>query len=189
MLKKTLRAVYTTKRNSLTQAQLIAESISIANKALTLPIWDYNYYHLFLSIIEKKEIDTSVILSILQGKDKHVVVPKVINSSNLQHFLLTDNTKFTLSSWGVPEPVDGIPISSDKIDVVFVPLLAFDTQGYRVGYGKGFYDTFLSQCRKNVIKVGISFFDVEEKITDIHNADIKLDYCVTPNTVYSFGDS
>jgi 5-formyltetrahydrofolate cyclo-ligase len=189
MLKKVLRTKYILRRNSLTQAQGTDQSISIANKLLTLPVWQFNYYHIFLPIIEKKEIDTSAILSILQGKDKHVLVPKVIGSNNLQHFLLTDNTKFTLSTWGVPEPLDGIPIPPDKIDVVFVPLLAFDKKGYRVGYGKGFYDTFLSQCRKNVIKVGLSFFEAEETITDVHNADVKLDYCVTPNTVYSFGDS
>jgi 5-formyltetrahydrofolate cyclo-ligase len=189
MLKKVLRTIYTLRRNSLTQAQGVAESISIANKLLTLPIWQFDYYHIFLPIIEKKEIDTSVILSILQGKDKHVLVPKVIGSNSLQHYLLTDNTKFTLSSWGVPEPMDGISISPDKIDVVFVPLLAFDKQGYRVGYGKGFYDTFLSQCNENVIKIGLSFFEAEEKITDVHNADIQLNYCVTPNTLYTFDAS
>jgi 5-formyltetrahydrofolate cyclo-ligase len=189
MLKKVLRTTYILRRNSLSQSQGIDQSISIANRLLTIPVWKLDYYHIFLPIKDKKEIDTSAILSILQGKDKHVLVPKVIDSNNLQHFLLTDNTKFKLSTWSVPEPLDGIPISTDKIDVVFVPLLAFDKKGHRVGYGKGFYDTFLSQCRKDVIKIGLSFFEAEETITDVHNADVKLDYCVTPNTVYSFEDS
>ncbi|WP_027076791.1 5-formyltetrahydrofolate cyclo-ligase [Maribacter antarcticus] len=186
MLKKVLRTTYILRRNSLSQSQGIDQSISIANRLLTLPVWKLDYYHIFLPIIEKKEIDTSVILSILQGKDKHILIPKVLGQNNLQHFLLTDNTKFVVSSWGVPEPLDGISISVDKIDVVFVPLLAFDKKGHRVGYGKGFYDTFLSQCRKNVIKIGLSFFEAEETITDVRNADVRLDYCVTPNTIYSF---
>ncbi|MFD0799083.1 5-formyltetrahydrofolate cyclo-ligase [Maribacter chungangensis] len=189
MLKKTLRTKYTLQRDSLTAAKRNSDSISIANQLLSLPIWQFDYYHLFLSITKKKEINTSAILSILQGKDKHVVVPKVIGTEDLQHFLLTDSTKFTLSSWDVPEPLNGITISPTKLDVVFVPLLAFDTNGNRVGYGKGFYDGFLSQCRNDVIKVGLSFFEAEEKITDVHDADVKLDYCVTPNTVYSFGVS
>lgn len=189
MLKKILRSTYTTKRKLHSQANLNSRTISIANNLLGLPIWQFDYYHLFLPIVEKNEIDTTVILSILQGKDKNVIVPKVIDSTNLLHYLLTDSTKFEISAWGVPEPVDGIPISPEKLDLVFVPLLAFDKRGNRVGYGKGYYDTFLSQCRKDVVKVGLSFFEAEEKITDIHNADVKLDYCVTPNRVYSFGDS
>jgi 5-formyltetrahydrofolate cyclo-ligase len=189
MLKKVLRSTYLTKRNSLTTAKLSSDSISIANRLLALPIWHFDYYHLFLPITNKKEIDTSSILSILQGKDKHVIVPKVIDSDHLNHFLLTDSTKFKLSTWGVPEPLDGIPVSPQKLDVVFVPLLAFDRYGNRVGYGKGFYDKFLSECRKDVIKVGISFFEAENKITDVHKADIKLSYCVTPDHVYSFDAS
>ncbi len=189
MLKKLLRSSYITKRSSLSKAKLTSDSISIANKLLELPIWHFDYYHLFLSITDKKEVDSSPILSILQGKDKHIVIPKVIDSNNLNHFLLTDSTTFIFSKWGVPEPLDGIPISPKKLDVVFVPLLAFDRDGNRVGYGKGFYDGFLSQCRKDVIKVGVSFFEAENKITDVHDADIKLDYCVTPNQVYSFNAS
>ncbi len=189
MLKTILRSAYLTKRNALSTARLSSDSITIANRLLLLPIWNFDYYHLFLSITNKKEIDTSSILSILQGKDKHVIVPKVVDSDNLKHFLLTDSTKFTLSKWGVPEPLDGIPISPKKLDVVFVPLLAFDNDGNRVGYGKGFYDGFLSHCRKDVIKVGVSCFEAENKITDVHNADVKLDYCVTPNHIYSFDAS
>lgn len=189
MLKKSLRETYSTKRSSLTTERLTSDSISIANKLLELPIWHFDYYHLFLSITTKKEVDTSSIISILQGKDKHVIVPKVIDSHTLNHFLLTDNTKCILSKWDVPEPLDGISISPKKLDVVFVPLLAFDVYGNRVGYGKGFYDGFLSQCRRDAIKVGVSLFEAENKITDVHYTDVKLNYCVTPNQVYSFDAS
>ncbi len=186
MLKKALRNKYKTLRDSLTPAQLSSESISIANTLLQLSIWQFDYYHLFLPITNKKEIDTSVVLSILQGKDKHVLVPKVIGKNSLENYLLTDNTLFKTSKWGIPEPVDGIVISSKKIDVAFIPLLAFDKKGNRVGYGKGFYDSFLYECRKDVLKIGLSFFNAEEEITDVRAGDIKLDYCITPNRVYSF---
>lgn len=189
MLKEDLRIKYSELRNSLTSAYLTSESIAIANMLLKLPIWQFEYYHLFLPITNKKEIDTTVILSILQGKDKHVLVPKVIGPNSLEHYLLTDNTKFKQSAWGVPEPLDGITVLPQKIDVVFVPLMAFDKEGYRVGYGKGFYDSFLSECRKEVLKIGLSFFGPEEQITNIHSADVPLDYCVTPNEIYSFGKS
>ncbi|MFT7351177.1 MAG: 5-formyltetrahydrofolate cyclo-ligase [Flavobacterium sp.] len=90
----------------------------------------------------------------------------------------------------MPEPINNenelIEINSTKIDVVFVPLLAFDLQGNRVGYGKGFYDKFLANCKPTTIKIGISFFEAEEKISDVFAKDVKLDYCITPEKVYSF---
>jgi 5-formyltetrahydrofolate cyclo-ligase len=99
---------------------------------------------------------------------------------------LTDNTKFQKSEYNIYEPVDGLEVPTSKIDVVFVPLLAYDTKGNRVGYGKGFYDNFLSKCKEDVVKIGLSFFEPEEAIDDVFETDIRLDYCVTPMTLYSF---
>lgn len=186
MLKKELRIKNLSFRNSITAEHLSEQSLQLANTLLTLPIWDYSYYHLFLPITEKKEVDTSFILSILQGKDKNIVLPKMADDQNLTHFLLTDNTIIKLNKWGVPEPIDGLEVPTKKIEVVFLPLLAFDIKGNRVGYGKGFYDIFLKQCSPNTIKIGLSLFEAEEKIDDIAPNDVPLDYCVTPNKVYSF---
>ena len=186
MLKKELRLKFSDLRKELSPQSLLNSSLTIANKILELPIWGGEFYHIFLSITEKKEIDTSFILSVLHGKDKNIVLPKVSSKTELTNYLLTDTTKLEVSKWGVPEPVDGIEIPEEKIDVVFVPLLAFDKIGNRVGYGAGFYDNFLSKCKTNVIKVGLSLFEAEELISDIHENDVPLDYCVTPNTTYSF---
>ena len=73
-----------------------------------------------------------------------------------------------------------------KIDVVFVPLLAFDKNGHRIGYGKGYYDKFLSSCKPDIIKIGLSFYEAEEAFQDVYPSDIPLDYCVTPKKVYRF---
>lgn len=186
MFKKDLRFQYTTLRKEISEQALLNFSLSIANRLLSLSIWNFNYYHIFLPIAAKNEVDTSFILSILQGKDKNVVLPKIKDNTYLDHILLTDNTKLAVNAWGVPEPVDGVEVSVSKIDVVFVPLLAFDKNGNRVGYGKGFYDTFLKACKKEVIKVGLSLFAAENEITDVNENDIPLDYCVTPEKVYSF---
>ena len=77
-----------------------------------------------------------------------------------------------------------MPIS--KIEVVFIPLLTFDKTGQRVGYGKGFYDQFLAQCKPSTLKVGLSFFEPEIYIEDLLPTDIPLDYCITPNQTYHF---
>lgn len=186
MIKKELRAKYVLLRDKLSKEDAEDKSIEIANHLLKLPIWDYNYYHIFLSIEEKKEIDTSPILAILQGKDKNVILPKMNADNTLTNYLLTDSTVIKKNSYNVPEPVDGIAILPNKIDVVFVPLLAFDKKGNRIGYGKGYYDAFLSECKPNVLKIGLSFFDAEDVITDVYKDDIPLDYCVTPLQIYQF---
>ncbi len=186
MLKKVLRSDYSKLRTKLSSSSIEKNSIAIANNLLDLSIWDKSYYHLYLSIVEKKEVDTTFILSILQGKDKNVVLPKMLDHQTLQHYLLTDDTLLKKNSWNVPEPVSGIEVPTTMIDVVFIPLLAFDLKGNRIGYGKGFYDRFLSTCRSDTVKVGLSFFEAVDRITDISTHDITLDYCVTPFKTYAF---
>lgn len=189
MIKSELRHLYKKRRQQLSTERIDEQSLAIANQLLQLDIWDHSFYHIFLSITEHKEVDTDYILNILSGKDKNIIISKSdFNTLRMTHFLLTDNTVIKKNEWNIPEPVDGIEIASNKIDVVFVPLLAFDKQGNRVGYGKGFYDTFLSECKPKTIKVGLSFFEAEENIDDVFETDIKLDYCITPKTVYTFSD-
>ncbi|GAB3709156.1 5-formyltetrahydrofolate cyclo-ligase [Flavobacterium koreense] len=187
MHKKELRKKYKELRQDLTPEAIEDKSLAIANRLLQLDVWDKTYYHLFLSIEEQKEIDTEFILQILAGKDKEIVVSKSdFATLGMTHYLLTDNTKFKKNEYNIPEPVDGLEVPVTKIDVVFVPLLAFDVKGNRVGYGKGFYDKFLSECKPETIKIGLSFFEAEEFIEDISENDIQLDFCVTPNKLYFF---
>lgn len=186
MFKKELRLNYTLLRKDISEEQLEVASLAIAQNLLNLPIWDFLYFHLFLQIPEKKEIDTSYILTILQAKDKNVIVPKISGTSTLLNYLLTDNTLLKKNRWNIPEPLDGITVPANKIEVVFVPLLAFDLKGNRVGYGKGFYDNFLKECTSDVVKIGLSLFEAVEEITDLNPRDVPLDYCVTPKKVYTF---
>lgn len=187
MDKNELRIHYKKKRATLTQEFIEDASIAIANQLLKLDIWQKTYYHIFLSIESQKEVDTSFILSILQGKDKEIIISKSnFKDGTLTNFLLTDNTTIKINKYGIPEPEDGIEVPNKKIEVVFIPLLAFDKNGNRVGYGKGFYDQFLSSCNKDVIKIGLSFFPPEENTINTRKEDVALDYCITPETVYEF---
>ena len=100
--------------------------------------------------------------------------------------MLTYSTTIKSIDWGILEPIDGIPIENSKIEVVFIPLLCFDKQGHRVGYGAGYYDNFLGDCNPETVKIGLSLFEVEKDIDDIYKGDIPLNYCVTPQEVYRF---
>ena len=187
MYKAKLREKYKLLRATLSKEEIQNRSIAIANQLLVLPIWTFSFYHVFLAIKEKNEIDTEPILSILSGKDKNIVLSKIIFDTNtLKHFLLTDSTIIKKNHWDIPEPIDGIEIQPEKLDVIFIPLLAFDQYGNRVGYGKGFYDRFLKQCHPETLKIGLSFFDAESKIEDVNELDIRLNFCVTPNKIYTF---
>lgn len=187
MLKTELRHKYKELRRQLSETELEENSLAIANAALALPIWEKTYFHLFLPIQSQKEVDTEFLLHLLAGKDKEVVLSKSdFETRKMTHYLLTDNTKIKTNSYNIPEPVDGLEVPVSKIDVVFVPLLAFDQQGHRVGYGKGFYDQFLSECRPETVKIGLSFFEAEEGIDGVLDSDVKLDYCVTPERIYEF---
>ena len=115
-----------------------------------------------------------------------MVVPKSnVVTFEMKHYLLTDATAIKPNILNIPEPLDGTTIEASKIQLVFVPLLAFDKKGQRVGYGKGLYDRFLKGCPK-ALKIGLSFFGPIKEITDIKSSDIALDYCITPNQIYQF---
>lgn len=187
MQKKDLRLKYKNLRQTLSLDEIEDKSLAIANKLLGVDIWDKIYYHIFLTMEEQREVHTDFILSILSGKDKDIIVSRSdFGDMRMVHYLLTDNTRLVKNQYGIPEPADGIEVPSQKIDVVFVPLLAFDQKGQRVGYGKGFYDRFLNECRQDVITVGLSFFEAEEEPIETNATDVPLDYCVTPLKVYSF---
>lgn len=189
MTKKEARNKFKEKRQALSHAFVQQMSLCIANKSLeVLNIWEYATYHVFLSIQERKEVNTEYLLHILQGKDKNIVVAKSnFKDCGMQHFLLTEQTKLQKNTLGIPEPTNGIPVQEEELDVVFVPLLGVDKNGHRIGYGKGFYDRFLAACKPKVIKVGLGFFPpLQEDLKDIHVNDIPLDILITPQKIYCF---
>ncbi|MEE2802776.1 MAG: 5-formyltetrahydrofolate cyclo-ligase [Bacteroidota bacterium] len=185
MNKAQLRKLYKKKRLSLSKDEVQHKSVQIANNLLQLDIWHYDYYHLFLPIKKWNEVDTRPIMNILMSKDKNIVISHSdFDSIQMINILLEEQTVIKENNYGIPEPINGERISDHLMDVVFVPLLITDEKGYRVGYGKGFYDRFLANCRPNVLKIGISFFEPINEIEDVHEMDVTLDMVVTPEKIY-----
>jgi 5-formyltetrahydrofolate cyclo-ligase len=94
------------------------------------------------------------------------------------------NTTFKENIYHIPEPVDGKIINPLLLDIAFVPLVAFDASGYRVGYGKGYFDRFLHRCKPGIIKIGFSFFEASAAIDDINEFDVAN--FNTPQRIYEF---
>lgn len=150
---------------------------------------DIKVLHSFLPILKHNEINVWPIITEIQTSYPHITL--VISKSNfssleMESFVLKADTILAESPFGIPEPEAATLMNNNLIDMILVPLLVFDETGHRVGYGKGFYDRFLSKCSKEAVKVGLSLEEPVQKITDTHDGDVVLDHCITPERVYSF---
>jgi len=184
--KKTfLRSQYKNKRLSLTKQEVDYLSQRVSKQLEKLDIWKLQNYHIFISIEKNNELDTSLIINKLKSEQKRIIVPKISNNE-LFHVEINEKTEFSINEYGIIEPNNGNYFKIENLDIVFIPLLVFDLQGHRVGYGKGYYDRFLKLTNSNTLKIGLSLFDPIYQIEDINNNDIKLDYCITPTNVHKF---
>jgi 5-formyltetrahydrofolate cyclo-ligase len=181
------REKYKNLRKHLTESEILYMSVDIANNLLKFNIWELKTFHLFMTKDENKEVDTKPIFDILISKGKEIIIPKInINRNNLDSYIFDEKTVFSLDNLRIPEPVNGI-LFNGKIDVVILPLLAYDLDGNRIGYGKGFYDKFIRNLKSEPLKIGISYFSPEKSL-EFNNHDISLDYCITPNKIFSFSE-
>ena len=187
MTKAEIRLKYRHLRSLLTEDDIRLNSIAIADNFANLDIWDKTYFHVFLPITNFKEVDTSYIIDLLRENKKEIIASKSnFDTMEMTHFLTDDKTTFLVNKYNITEPENAESINIEKIEVVLVPLLAFDKNGHRVGYGKGFYDRFMLQCNSECIFIGLSFFDAEELIENIAPNDCKLNYCMLPAEIISF---
>lgn len=181
MNKQHLRATYKQKRENLSSAEKNFLQENIYQQIYNLDISDVKIIHIFLSLEKFNEINTSPIINYFRTKNIKIVVPKTnFKNNSLIHFYLEEDTELAINHYGIPEPKNAIQVSENDIDLVFVPLLISDKNHHRIGYGKGFYDRFLSNCRPNCKKIGLNFFKPIAEIEDINEFDIPLDLVLYP---------
>lgn len=190
MNKSILRKIYLDKRKSLSLEEGAEKSGLIAARFFSrFDLSVVRFLHCFVPIEKFREIGTHLIFERIWREFPRVttLAPRVnFSSGEMESFVFKPGTPLAENVWQIREPAGGEIIEAEKIDLVLIPLLCFDRLGYRVGYGKGFYDVFLRKCRNDCLKIGLSFFEPVEKIIDPYAFDVKLDLCVTPETVYEF---
>ncbi len=190
MTKADLRKIYLAKQKQLSPEQRAKKSLAITEQFFQrFDLANINFLHCFLPIEKFNEIDTSFIFEQLWQSFPQVttVVPRVdAKTLEMNSLLYKRETKLTENLWNIREPLHDKFVETAKIDVVLVPLLCFDAEGFRVGYGKGFYDRFLKNCRADCLKIGLSYFAPVVKIMDTNEFDVTPDYCVTPKKIYDF---
>jgi 5-formyltetrahydrofolate cyclo-ligase len=189
MTKQELRKIYLEKRQSLSEAEYGQLNFQLyQNFFSAIDLSFIKVLHIFLPIVSKHEPDTWLIIDRIRREFPHlrISIPKVNNQQGeLEHFYFEGLHQLTTNAWGIQEPKQGVPTETEKIDVVLVPLLVFDNEGYRIGYGKGYYDKFLSQLKPGTKKVGISLFPAVESLP-VDDWDVKMNSCVTPTGVFDF---
>ncbi len=197
MTKHDLRKQFKERRRALTALEVAEQSEAIAQRFFDFfDVAQMHVLHSYLPIESQHEVNTFYILNIIQNyfPDIQIIVPRVVpNTSDLEHYVWKPETELTQNQWNIPEPNSVISYhlsatdeTTQHIQLVIVPLLAYDIIGNRIGYGKGYYDRFLAQCSLSVIKVGLSFFEPVTRIEDLNPYDIRLDYCITPTKIWAF---
>ncbi len=189
MTKAELRKAYLTKRNLLSTAECLAFSHRLCENFFAhMDLSFVRVLHVYLPIEKNHEPDTRLIIDRIRREFPHIqlAVPRITKNGELENFFFEGFHQLKTNSWGIPEPQEGKLVTSTEVDLVIVPLLTVDRRGNRVGYGKGFYDKFLSQCKPSCRRVGLSFFKPVEEIEDLHAYDIPLTHLVTIEDVIVF---
>jgi 5-formyltetrahydrofolate cyclo-ligase len=191
MLKAAIRQEFIDKRKALSDdlyfelGQRISDQFFFHFHSKLLEI---KMIHIFLPIEKNKEPNTNFILKILfqRFRKLKVIVPKTdFLTKELSHYQIDEGDILQENKYGILEPNIGSPINESELDLIIIPLLAYDQKGNRIGYGGGFYDRFLGKTRPDCLKIGLSFFDPTEYIKP-ESTDIKLDFCVCPHKIWAF---
>ena len=188
MTKKELRNLYREKRNTISSKEKLKLDDLLLIQFQHLYFEDIHVLFTYWPKADTQEPNTHLFSGYLRHTIPalQIAYPVTDLSNHSMHaVLINEETIYHTNTYGLTEPKDGEIITPENIDLIFVPLLVCDMNGHRVGYGKGFYDRYLTQCRGDSIKVGFAYFDPVEKI-DNDVFDVPLNYCVTPGKIYEF---
>ena len=189
MLKRSIRQSYLKKRAAFTPEQRQEFNVLMVEQFFQLPVPSVQYLFSYYALLEKAEFDVEPCANRLREMNANIVVswPRIDAKHHTMEALpLSESVFFSKNKYNILEPLSGEPVAPESHDMIFVPLIAFDKKGYRVGYGKGYYDRYLTRCRPDCVKVGFSFFEPVEAISDIGEFDVPLSVCITPSRIYEF---
>lgn len=190
--KAALRLVMIARRQSLLEESRDSKSKAIAHHVLTLnEIINARHINLYLSISTIAEVSTTAIVDGLAAMDKPLSVPVIQNGELLSAAFRKGDT-VREAQFGQPEPEELSIVDESNLDVMLIPLLAFDERGYRIGYGKGFYDRFLQRLSRQEItpcRIGLSFLQQKVDAVPVDSLDEPLDVIVHEHGIIRFNSN
>lgn len=187
--KQALRKIYLANRKTIDRHEQLRLLAAMYDFIAEVPALPARLGMSYRAIAQNHEVPTDIFEEYLleNWKASQFCYPKVeFGTNNMEAYLNDRHLEWEDAAFKLTQPATGTIADPTTIDVVLVPLLAFDEQGYRLGYGKGFYDRFLTRCRPDTIKIGLSWFPPENRLPEIDVFDIPLNYCVTPQQLYVF---
>jgi len=190
MTKAEVRKQYLQKRAGLAEAEYLQLNYRLCEQFFAhIDVSFLKVIHTFIPMEKNREPNTWLIIDRIRREYPHIrlSVPRVNNqTADMESFYFEGLHQLKMNTWGIQEPKQGVPTEPEEIDLVLVPLLAFDNTGQRVGYGKGFYDKFLPRCKPTCQRLGISLFPPIDKIDDIRAEDEPLTAAITPDEILHF---
>jgi len=174
------------------RAQLSPKELQvISEKVMAILVENFDFgaklTNIFLPIEKFHEINLFPLIDLITTKGGKICLnTSDFTAQKLSTHLYENKDQIKISPFGIPEPTYGVEVDVSQIDIIIVPLLAFNDKGYRVGYGKGFYDNYLRRCSKKCVFIGVNHFNEMHEIEDIRAQDIPLHFMVTPEKIYTF---
>lgn len=184
--KSDIRKIALEQRKALTEEDVHIKSLLISEQYLRrFTNASFKNIHIFLPMTKTNEVNTFYLIEKLKTLNPacNIIVPKVMPNTNDMLSILFKDEAILENKWGIPEPLNNDIIDPKLIDVIIMPLLAYDLKGNRVGYGKGFYDKFLNLCKNDIIKIGFSFDKPINTISNIEAHDQTLNHIITPEGI------
>jgi 5-formyltetrahydrofolate cyclo-ligase len=189
MLKKEARKTYDKKRRELSYSDRLRWDDLILINFQTVELPQLSAVFSFYPMEERNEVNAFIITDYLHFRNPmlQICYPKMeIDEPNMEAIACHADTIFEANPINILEPLENKVIAAEDLDLVLVPMLVCDLNGNRVGFGKGYYDRYLSRCRPECLKVGLSYFEPVDSIDDANEFDVPLDLCITPEKVYVF---
>ena len=190
MKKAEIRKTFLEKQKSLASEERRRRSERVVR--LLFDNFDFSavkFLNCFITLEKNNELDTFEIFGRIWREFPEITTtaPRINREQDvLETLVAAQTTKYAENNWGILEPAGDDLIEPEKLDVVLTPMLAFDTRGFRCGYGKGYYDKFLRKCRADCRKIGLSLFPPVDEIENVADWDVRLDACVTPDKIWRF---
>ncbi|ACF43621.1 5-formyltetrahydrofolate cyclo-ligase [Pelodictyon phaeoclathratiforme] len=186
--KAALRVEMIARRRLLPEKSRNAKSMAITDYVVSMQeVVNARHIHLYLSIPVLAEVCTTVIVDRLAAMEKELSVP-VVRNGELVSALFRKGDTLLPTQFGA-EPRGVSLVDESDLDVVLMPLVAFDKRGYRIGYGKGFYDRFLQRLLQQNIspcRIGLSFMLQQVDVVPANSWDEPLDGVVHEEGIIRF---
>ena len=187
-LKNQLRQKARQQRQALTMEQRLKYDIELAKQFLKFTA-EKTFHRTALYIQQDGELGTEHLIEKLLAMGSQLYLPKLFeDGSNQLHFVRYDqNSRMAKNCFGIPEPISNEKIPIDELELIFMPLTAFDLQGNRLGMGGGYYDRTLAKAlNKNTLFIGLAYDFQQIPACPVDTFDQPLDMVLTPTRAIEF---